>query len=152
MRIRNSLLSAILASILGILVCACNGNSNAPSKVSVNKDIVVAIYSTSDKCGLVDTISPCLMKETVHISELLHYPNDEGVTMPFNLSDTIKWAEITESKLDKRIAISVNGEVVYTPVVKMKLTNGACSVVLNDAQMAEFFPNVNIKEIKSTNN
>ena len=148
----NSLLSAILVSILGILCCACNDNSSSPSEVSVDKDIVVAIYSTSDKDGGVDTISPCLMKETVHISELLHYPNDEGITMPFNLSDTIKWAEITESKLDKRIAISVNGEVVSTPVVKMKLTNGACSVVLNDAQMAVFFPDVNIKELQSTNN
>ncbi|MDE6026578.1 MAG: hypothetical protein K2G23_00720 [Muribaculaceae bacterium] len=149
---KNSLLSAILVSILGILGCACNDNSSAPSEVSVDKDIVVAIYSTSDKDGGVDTISPCLMKETVHISELLHYPNDEGITMPFNLSDTIKWAEITESKLDKRIAISVNGEVLSTPVVKMKLTNGACSVVLNDAQMAAFFPDVNIKELQSTNN
>lgn len=152
MRTRNSLLSAILTGILGILASACNDTSNAPSKVSVDKDIVVAIYSTSDKGGAVDTVSPCLLRETAHISELLHYPNDDGVTMPFFLSDSIKYAEITESNLDRRIAISVNGEVISTPVVKMKLTNGACSVLLNDAQMAELFPGVNIKELYETKN
>lgn len=152
MRKRNSVISAILAGILGVLVNACNYNSNAPSEVIVNRDIEVAIYSTSDKGGVVDTISPCLMKETIHISELLHYPNDEGITMPFNLSDTTKYAEITASNLDKRIAISVNGQVVSTPVVKMELDNGACSVILNDAQIADLFPNVNINELKASNN
>lgn len=144
MIIKNSLLSAILVSILGSLVCACNDNSSAPSEVSVDKDIVVAIYSTSDNDGAVDTISPCLMKETVHITELLHYPNDEGITMSFNFSDTIKWAEITESKIDKRIAISVNEEVVSTPVIKMKLDNGACSVMLDEVLMKELFPDAKL--------
>ncbi|MDE5791198.1 MAG: hypothetical protein K2H96_08225 [Muribaculaceae bacterium] len=133
---------------MGVVVCACNYTSNAPSEVGVDKDVIVAIYSTIDKDGLVDTVSPCLMKETVHISELLHYPNDKGVTMPFNLSDTTKYAEMTASNLNKRIAISVNGEVMATPVVKMELTNGACSVVLNDAQIADLFPNVDMKQLK----
>lgn len=72
--------------------------------------------------------------------------------MPFNFSATTKYAEITESNLDKRIAISVNGQVVSTPIVKMKLDNGACSVELNDAQIADLFPNVNVKELKTANN
>lgn len=149
MRIRNSVLSAIYASFLGILVNACNGQDNAPSKITVDKDIVVTIYSTTDTEGSLDTISPCLLEETVHISELLHYSDDKGVTMPFNFSATTKYAEITESNLDKRIAISVNGQVVSTPIVKMKLDNGACSVELNDAQIADLFPNVDIKELKT---
>ena len=109
---------------------------------------MVAIYSTSQNGDIVDTISPCLMEERVHISELLHYPNDKGITLPFNLSDTTKYAEITESNFDKRIAISLNGKVICTPFVKMKFNNGACSVELNDAQVADLFPNVNIKELK----
>ena len=68
--------------------------------------------------------------------------------MPFLLSDSIRYAEITQENLNKRIAISVNGQVISTPVVKMKLDNGACSVVLNEAQMAELFPNVDMKELK----
>lgn len=115
----------------------------------MDKDVIVAIYSTFNNEGVTDTVSPCLLEETVHVSELLHYSGDEGVTMPFNLSDTIKYAEITANNLDKRIAIAINGQVVSTPVVKMQLDNGACSVVLDDAQVAKLFPNVNTKELKS---
>ena len=100
---------------------------------------------------MVDTISPCLMEETVHISELLHYPNDKGITVPFNLSDTTKYAEITESNLNKRIAIAINGQILSTPVVKMRLDNGACSVVLDDTQVDKLFPNVNIEDFQSEN-
>lgn len=139
---KNSTFSTILASILGILICACDDNSNTPSKVSVNRDIAVAIYSTSDKEGLIDTISPCLLEETVHVSELFHYPGDDGITMPFNLSDTARYAEITESHIDERIAISVNGQVVAAPIVKMKLNDGACSVVLDENQISSLFPNI----------
>ena len=145
---KNPEILAIFVSILGVFVCACNYTSNAPSEVGVDKDVIVAIYSTIDRGGSVDTVSPCLMKETVHISGLLHYPEDEGITMPFLLSDSIRYAEITQGNLNKRIAISVNGQVISTPVVKMKLNNGACSVVLNEAQMAELFPNVDMKELK----
>lgn len=142
MRTKNSVSTILFAGILSALATACNSNSDTASRVSVNKDVVVEIYSTIDRGEAIDTVSPCLLKETVHISELLHYSDDEGMTMPFNFSDTAKYAEITESNLGKRIAISVNGKVVSTPVVKMKLDNGACSVVLDDAQIATLFPKV----------
>lgn len=152
MKARNSVFPILLASLVSLIAIACNAKAEGPTQISVDQDFKVAIYSTSENGGVVDTISPCLMEETVHISKLLYYPNDKGITVPFNLSDTTKYAEITESNLDKRITIAINGQVVSTPVVKMKLTNGACSVVLNDAQMAAFFPDVNIKELESTNN
>ena len=134
MKARNSFFSLLLASLVSLIAIACNANTEDPTKISVDKDVIVTIYSTSQNGGVVDTISPCLMEETVHISELLHYPNDKGITLPFNLSDTTKYAEITESNLDKRIAIAINGQIVSTPVVKMRLDNGACSVVLDDTQ------------------
>lgn len=146
MKTRIPLFSILFASLAGVIVMACTSNK-APAKVEVDKNIIVAIYSTSDIGGVIDTISPCLLKETVHVSELLRYPDDDGVTMPFYLSDTTKYAEITESNLDKRIAISVNGKVVSTPVVKMKLVNGACSVVLVDSQVTSLFPNINVTEL-----
>ena len=141
----------LIASLGCFLAVACKANLDSPSKVDVDKDVIVTIYSTSQNGGVVDTISPCLMEETVNVTELLHYSGDEGVTMPFNLSDTTKYAEITANNLDKRIAIAINGQVVSTPVVKMRLNNGVCSVVLDNAQVARLFPNVNIKELKSNN-
>ena len=151
MKARNSFFSLLLASLVSLIAIACNANTEDPTKICVDKDVIVAIYSTSQNGVVVDTISPCLMEETVHISELLHYPNDKGITLPFNLSDTTKYAEITESNLDKRIAIAINGQIVSTPVVKMRLDNGACSVVLDDTQVDKLFPNVNIEDFQSEN-
>ncbi len=151
MKTKQLIFTILTASLGCILAVACKSNADTPSKVNVDKDVIVAIYSIFNNEGVTDTVSPCLLEETVYVSELLHYSGDEGVTMPFNLSDTTKYAEITANNLDKRIAIAINGQVVSTPVVKMQLDNGACSVVLDDAQVAKLFPNVNTKELKSNN-
>lgn len=147
MRTKNVIVRFLLASFVGILAIACSAKT--PAKVSVDKDISVAVYSTVKSEGTIDTVSPCLLTETVHISELLRYPDDEGITMPFTLSDTAKYAEITGDNLEKRIAISVNGQILSTPVVKMKIKNGACSVILDEKQAKDLFPTINIEELKS---
>lgn len=149
MRTKNLIVLFLIAGIVGILAIACSAKT--PVRVSVDKDISVAVYATNEKEGAIDTISPCLLTETVHVSELLRYPNDDGITMPFTLSDTAKYAEITGDYHEKRIAISVNGQVLSTPVVKMKIENGACSVVLNESQTKAIFPSINIEEFKSEN-
>lgn len=151
MNTRISVLSILFAGFVGLIVIACNSKAENPAQICANQVFTVTIYSTSENGDVIDTISPCIMEETVHISELIHYPDNEGITMPFNFSDTAKYAEITESNLGKRIAIAINGQVVSTPVVKMKIDNGACSVVLDDAQVTKLLPNVNIKDLKSTN-
>lgn len=151
MNTRISVFSILLAGLVCIIAIACNGKTEDPTKISADQDFSVAIYSTSENGDVIDTISPSLLEETIHISELIHYHGDEYVTMPFIFSDTAKYAEITENNLGKRIAIAINGQVVSTPVVKMKIDNGACSVVLDDAQVAKLLPNVNIKDPKSTN-
>ena len=148
MRTRNLIVTFLFASLIGILAIACSAKT--PAKVSVDKDISVAVYSTTEREGAIDTVSPCLLTETVHISELLRYPDDDGITMPFTLSDTAIYAEITGDNLEKRIAISVNGQVLSTPVVKMKIENGACSVILDEKQTKDLFPTINIDELNST--
>lgn len=148
MRTRNLIATFLFASLVGILAIACSAKT--PAKVSVDKDISVAIYSTTERESAIDTVSPCLLTETVHISELLRYPEDDGITMPFTLSDTARYAEITGDNLEKRIAISVNEQVLSTPVVKMKIENGACSVILDEKQTKDLFPTINIDELKST--
>ena len=148
MRTRNLIVTFLFASLVGILAIACSAKT--PAKVSVDKDISVAIYSTTEREGAIDTVSPCLLTETVHISELLRYPDDGGITMPFTLSNTAKYAEITGDNLEKKIAISVNGQVLSTPVVKIKIENGACSVILDEKQTKDLFPTINIDELNST--
>lgn len=144
MNTRITAFSIILGCVAAIFGVACNSNTGASEKISVDKDITIAIYSTINIAEATDTVSPCLLKENVHISEL-HYDSDEdSFTMLFYFSDTVQYAEITKNNLDKRIAISVNGQVVSTPVVKMVLDNGACSVALDRAQMVALFPDVNV--------
>ena len=151
MKTKQLIFTILTASLVCILAVACKANADTPSKVNVDKDVIVAIYSTFNNEGVMDTVSPCLLEETVHVSELLHYSGDEGLTMPLNLSDTTKFAEITATNLDKRIVIVINGQVISTPVVKMRLDNGACSVVLDDVQVTKLFPNVNMEILKSKN-
>lgn len=137
MRTRNSIVSLLLAGLVGILAIACGADT--PQIINVDKDISVAIYATTERDGAIDTVSPCLLEETVYISQLLRYRDDRGITMPFTLSDSAKYAEITRNNLEKRIAVSVNGRVVSTPVVKMIIENGACSVILDEAQTKALF-------------
>lgn len=146
MKTRNSIASLLLAALVGILAIACSAKD--PAKVSVDKNISVTIYSTTEREGAIDTVSPCLLEETVYVSELLRYPDDDRITMPFTLSDKTKYAEITGNNLEKRIAICVNGRVLYTPVVKMKIESGACSVILDENQTKNLFPTINIDKLK----
>lgn len=148
MKALNSLFSVLLASLVALYAIACSGNAQNPSKINVDEDIIVAIYPTIDNGDTVEAISPCLLEDTVHVSELIHYPGDDGITIPFNLSDTTKYAEITERNIEKRIAISINGRVLSTPVVKMKIANGACSVILPKSQISTIFPTITLTALK----
>lgn len=151
MKITNSFLSVLLVGIAGVLIIAYSASAKALSKISVDKNLTVTVYSTSEN-GDAEVVSPYLLEESVHVSELLHYPEDDGITMPFNFSDTAKWADLTEKYLNKRIIIAINGNVISTSVVKMKLNNGACSVLLNSKQMKEIFPDINFEKFVSDNN
>lgn len=148
MKALNYLFLVLLASLVALYAIACSGNAQNPSKINVDEDIIVAIYPTIDNGDTVEAISPCLLEDTVHVSELIHYPGDDGITIPFNLSDTTKYAEITERNIEKRIAISINGRVVSTPVVKMKIANGACSVILPKSQISTIFPTITLTALK----
>lgn len=146
MKKRQILLSVILTVFVGLVFITCTFNSNVPSKIDVDKNLTVAVYSTERNNGPTEVSSSYLIEETVHVSELLQYPKEDWLTVPFNFTDTVKWAEITESYINKRIAISVDGHIVYTPVIKMKLENGACSVILNPKQTKELFPGINFEK------
>ncbi|MDE5877977.1 MAG: hypothetical protein K2H47_10845 [Muribaculaceae bacterium] len=142
----------VILSVIGLIGClciTCSGDTQAPSTYDVDKNVIVAVYSTLENEEHIDTVSPYLLEDSVHISSLLHYPGDDDITMPFSFSDTAKWAEITEKNLNKRIAITINGQVIYTPIVKMKIDNGACSVLLNSNKMKKLFPNINFEKIIS---
>lgn len=51
------------------------------------------------------------------------------------IRDIEKYAQITDTNLDKRIAICINGEMVSIPVIKMKISDWACSALLSKEQI-----------------
>lgn len=149
MKIIKNFLSSITIVVVSLVSVACTANTKAPVKIDVNKTITAAIHSISSDGNQEDIIYPPLLEENLHISQLIYYFGDEGVTMPFNFSDTAGYKEITENHLDKRIAISINGQVIAKPVVKISIDNGACSVVLNEEQLKNLFPDIMIDELMS---
>lgn len=64
MRTCNSIFIFLLASIVGLFSIACNAKTEAPAKVNVDTNIVVALYSTSEIGDSLDVISPCLLEVT----------------------------------------------------------------------------------------
>jgi hypothetical protein len=148
---RKTVFSIIIASIVGIFVFACSTDAKKPISISVDEDVVVALsnYVEGDS---VNATPACLLEDTVRISELLYHSEDDEITVPFKFSDTTKYAEITEHNLEKKIAISINGRVVSTPVVKMRIENGACSATLPKSQILDIFPKVRVEDFNSIKN
>lgn len=139
-----TILSAIFITMSAI---GCSNNSQKPDTFKINAEIPVELCLTEDQDDSIIAVQPSLMKETVHISELVRYSGDNEITVPFNFKDVEKYAQITETNLDKRIAISINGDIVSTPVIKMKISDGACSVLLSKEQIAKYFPNIQVEGI-----
>ena len=121
MKAKILLLEVLIVTIISLTGCT----TKTPSKINVDGNVVAAVYSVSDTVNSTVATTECLLEETVHITELLQYPHDEEITMPFHFTDTTKYAEITGN----------NGHIVSTPVVKMKISNGACSVTLPESQI-----------------
>lgn len=137
----------ILLAIITMLAIGCSNNSQKPVTFKINAEIPVELCLTEDQSSSIIAVQPSLMKETVHISELVRYPDDNEITVPFHFKGVEKYAQITESNLDKRIAIIINGDIVSTPVIKMKISDGACSVLLSKEQIAKYFPNIQVEGI-----
>ncbi len=131
MKAKILLLEVLIVTIISLTGCT----TKTPSKINVDGNVVAAVYSVSDTVNSAIATTECLLEETVHITELLQYPHDEQITMPFHFTDTTKYAEITGENIGKRIAIGINGHIVSTPVVKMKISNGACSVTIPESQI-----------------
>lgn len=143
----NNFITILLAIIITMLAIACSNNSQKPDTFKINAEIPVELCLTEHQSGSIIAVQPSLMKETVHISELVRYPDDNEITVPFHFKEVEKYAQITETNLDKRIAIIINGDIVSMPIIKMKILDGACSVLLSKEQIAKYFPNIQVEGI-----
>lgn len=132
----------LLPIFIILLTTNCSGRSEAPIRISVDKYFTIALLP--EETSATDTQSAALLREKVHVTELVRYPGEETATMPFTFTDVKKYAGITGSNIGKRIAVSVNGEITSSPMVKMQIDNGACSVILDSLQLSRLFPEIKI--------
>lgn len=68
MKKRQILLSVMLTAFVSLVFITCTFNSNVPSKIDVDKNITVAVYSTERNNGPTEVSSSYLIEETVHVS------------------------------------------------------------------------------------
>lgn len=132
----------LLPIFIILLTTNCSGRSEAPARISVDKYFTIALFP--EETSATDTQSVALLREKVHVTQLIRYPGEETVTMPFAFTDVEKYAGITGSNIGKRIAVSINGEITSSPMVKMQIDNGACSVTLDSLQLSRLFPEIEV--------
>ena len=148
MKIKRLFFSIMTACTIGILVIGCGNKNELPQEESVNQNLNVAIYAATETEGKITPLEPALLQECVSLDKIIHYDRDgDYITVPFQFKDSVGYAKITEANIGKRIVITVNGEVVATPMVQMRIGNGACSVLLSKEQAQKLFPEEKIEKL-----
>ena len=148
MKVTKLFFAIMTACTIGILVIGCGNKNELPQEESVNQNLNVAIYAATETEGKITPLEPALLQECVSLDKIIHYDRDgDYITVPFQFKDSVGYAKITEANIGKRIVITVNGEVVATPMVQMRIGNGACSVLLSKEQAQKLFPEEKIEKL-----
>ena len=148
MKIKRLFFAIMTACTIGILVIGCGNKNELPQEESVNQNLNVAIYAATETEGKITPLEPALLQECVSLDKIIHYDRDgDYITVPFQFKDSVGYAKITEANIGKRIVITVNGEVVATPMVQMRIGNGACSVLLSKEQAQKLSPEEKIEKL-----
>ena len=148
MKIKRLFFAIMTACTIGILIIGCGNKNELPQEESVNQNLNVAIYAATETEGKITPLEPALLQECVSLDKIIHYDRDgDYITVPFQFKDSVGYAKITEANIGKRIVITVNGEVVATPMVQMRIGNGACSVLLSKEQAQKLFPEEKIEKL-----
>lgn len=88
-------------------------------------------FGNTNACELVIYKSEPLLSENVSIKKIDEIPDDKDVLqLFFTLSDKERFATITKANINKKLAMSVNGEVVYAPTVMNEITFGNCMIII----------------------
>lgn len=83
-----------------------------------------------------------LIAETVTAGEPEIISEYGIVQVPFKFSDKEKWGDITESNIEKRLAVFVDGKLINAPKVNCRISSGNCSVTIPLSVSAEFLPDI----------
>lgn len=153
MKIKRHFYAIMTFCLTGTLVIGCGNKNELPQEQTVNRNLNVAIYAATETDGEITPTAPVLLQESVSLDKIIHYDRDgDSITVPFHFKDSIEYAKITAANIGKRIAITADGEVVATPLVKMQIGNGACSFLISREQALKLFPKEKIDKLLSGSN
>jgi preprotein translocase subunit SecD len=148
MKVTRLFFAIMTVCTIGILVIGCGNKNELPQEETVNRNLNVAIYAAMETEGKITPLEPALLQECISLDKIIHYDRDgDYITVPFQFKDSVGYAKITEANIGKRIVITVDGEVVATPMVQMRIGNGACSVLLSKEQAQNMFPKEKIEKL-----
>lgn len=153
MRLKKPFLSVITICAISLHIAGCGNKNETPNEAIIRMNMNVAIYAAIETDGQIAPAPPALLQEMVSLDKLLHYDRDgDCITVPFHFKDSELFAKITESNINKRIVITADGEVVSSPLVRMRIANGACSFLLSEEQAQKFFPKETIEKLLAGKN
>lgn len=131
-------LALLITLISTTLLCSCGGPQWDESTVPVKFEIKLVLEETPNgEFKLDETV----LIDNADIARVM--PARDPMTGQLELSmkltkqGGIKFAEITEKHINERLAMIVNGAVYSAPTVRERISGGALSITLPDADMIE---------------
>ena len=108
-----------------------------------------SIPSSDGRIWLVAYESIPLLSEIVKVNEANSIPAYGGdVQIGFRFNDADKWATITRENVGKRLALFVNGQLMYAPRVGSVIESGNCSVLIPADMIHDYLPSLDLEKLK----
>lgn len=90
-----------------------------------------------------------LLSEKVTVTEVNSMPNYGGdIQVVFKFPDAKKWEAITCENIGRRLAVTVNGELMNAPQVNSAITSGNCSVSIPADMVHDYLPDLDMAKLK----
>ena len=90
-----------------------------------------------------------LLSEIVKVNEASSIPAYGGdIQIGFRFNDADKWARITREYVGKRLAVFVNGQLIYAPQVGGEIESGNCSVIIPADMIHDYLPSLDLEKLK----
>ena len=115
-----------------------------------DKNITIGwtIPSADGSIWLVAYENEPILSEKVIVTEANHIPSYGGdIQVGFKFADAKKWENITKENIGKRLAVSVNGQLMNAPQVNTEISPGNCSVSIPVKLIHDYLPDLNLENL-----
>ncbi|HLO59515.1 MAG TPA: hypothetical protein VK179_12285 [Bacteroidales bacterium] len=72
--------------------------------------------------------TPVMIQADIDRMVLLKNGDENGLSIQFKPGSVNKWAEVTKRNVNRKIAVVMDGKVIYDPVLREPITGGNCVI------------------------